>query len=101
MSQSIKGGLPPPPGVVPNFINPPSEQPVIITVQVLCLVSSTAFVAARVYTKARILRTLGWDDCESLVFDCVSSRSSNLTFVRYFDFRMGMTDVSSNTLHMC
>ena len=58
--------LQPPPGVTPNFINPPSIANAIITVSRLFLVLMLAAVSMRIYTKGVIIRTLGWDDCKKI-----------------------------------
>jgi hypothetical protein len=58
----------PPPGVVPNFVNPASLATAIIAVSVVMLTISTIFLAARVvtnfpkYNKAdcKISRVHGW-----------------------------------------
>lgn len=59
----IVGGLPPPPGVHPNFVHPYSLQKYNIVCQAVCLPISTIFVLARMYTKTRILPPLGAEDC--------------------------------------
>lgn len=57
-------GLSPPAGVTPNFVDPYSYQGAIIATLVVCLVSTTPAIMARVYTKALAMRSSGWDDCE-------------------------------------
>lgn len=59
-------GLPPPPGVTPNFVNPESVTGQAHVVFVMCLVFSTLFVFLRMYTKLILLKSHGWEDCESL-----------------------------------
>ena len=56
------GALPPPPGITPNFVNPPSTQTTIIAIMVACLVVTTVCVALRLYTKLYVLQKLGWED---------------------------------------
>ena len=58
--------LPPPPGVVSNFENPPSEATSIITVTAVFLAFMLAMVMMRIYTKGWIIRSLGWDDCKGV-----------------------------------
>jgi hypothetical protein len=57
------GGLPPPDGVIPNFEHPytiAGEIKVLVIVFMVLVVITTVI---RAYTKLRILRTHGWDDC--------------------------------------
>lgn len=56
----------PPPGVASNFINPSSVANAIIIVQAVFLTLMLGFVTLRIYTKAFLIRSLGWDDCEYL-----------------------------------
>ena len=64
-SGPVIGALPPPPGVTPNFVDPPSIQGGIVavvvvslTVSTLCIVSRTAIGSANRFANS------GWDDCE-------------------------------------
>jgi hypothetical protein len=52
-----------PDGEAPNFIDPPNLHVQIYVTLVLCLVLTTVTLAARIYTKAYIIRSLDWDDC--------------------------------------
>ena len=58
------GGLPPPPGVTPNFANPESVTTQGHVVFTMCLVISTLFVLLRTYTRFILLKSHGWEDCE-------------------------------------
>ena len=62
MDPSTIPGLKPPPGVKPNFANPPDSYRVAgVVVVSLCLAFSTFFVAARLYTKVHVLPgKAGW-----------------------------------------
>ncbi|KAK3934314.1 hypothetical protein QBC46DRAFT_400152 [Diplogelasinospora grovesii] len=63
MASGWLGAYPPPPGVTPNFDDPPSQIPGGIALHTVCLTLVTAAVAMRVYTRTRITRTkLGIDD---------------------------------------
>lgn len=53
----------PPPGEIPNFVDPPSIGNAIIIVNVVFLALMLGFVTVRVYTKGVLSRSLGWDDC--------------------------------------
>lgn len=61
---SIKPALTPPPGIVPNFVDPPSQSYAIIIAIVFFLVSTTPFVLVRLYTRYYINQKLWWDDCK-------------------------------------
>lgn len=56
---------PPPPGVVSNFVNPPSLATAIIVTSSVMVGVMVLCVAARMYAKAVVTHTVGWDDCES------------------------------------
>ncbi|KAI1208290.1 uncharacterized protein F4807DRAFT_158795 [Annulohypoxylon truncatum] len=62
MDPSKTPALRPPPGVEPNFTNPPSLQPERIAVSSICLAICIIFVIARTYTRVR-LNTFNLDDC--------------------------------------
>ena len=80
--------LEPPPGVIPDFVNPPSLAKTLIIVNVIFMVLMVIFVALRVYSKALVIRAMGWDDCEHflrlVLYRC------DLTSFRY------MLDLSSD-----
>ena len=58
------GSLPPPAGVIPDFIDSPTNQAGPIIVGVLGLFSTTVCVWVRVWTKVRITRKVEWEDCK-------------------------------------
>ena len=60
----MEGALEPPPGNVPNFVNPPSLRKYDILCQVVCLAVSTLLVMMRMYTKVCLIKTASWEDCE-------------------------------------
>jgi hypothetical protein len=63
MNQNEIGLIPPPPGVIPNFNNPPSTgYKVIITAMVTWGLASV-FVLLRVIVKLRITRQWKIEDC--------------------------------------
>ena len=80
MDQAIQGGLPPPPGVKPDFVHPYTVQPFIKLCLALCIGLSTVFVWLRMYTKLFITRTPAWEDCEY----CCPTKFSLLKMDRYF-----------------
>ncbi len=53
----------PPPGVVPNLIDPPSIGHVMIIVGSVLMFAMLIFAALRFYTKIFITRKSSWDDC--------------------------------------
>ncbi|CAL8583670.1 hypothetical protein XPA_009291 [Xanthoria parietina] len=57
----------PPPGVTSNFTNGPSRHKYNIVCQTICLTTVTTLVVIRVYTKSRVLKSLGWDDATSVL----------------------------------
>jgi hypothetical protein len=60
------GVIPPPPGVTPNYINPPSLQHVILITNVIFSFVSALFVTLRLYTIGFITRSVGIDDCKCI-----------------------------------
>ena len=65
MSQpGMVGLVPPPPGVVPNFENPPSTGYKVIVVAVLTWTLATSIVCLRC-VKLRITHTMRIDDCKA------------------------------------
>ncbi|RWA08446.1 hypothetical protein EKO27_g6649 [Xylaria grammica] len=57
------GALAPPDGVVPNFINAPSIHHVHIAVAIAAATTSTIAITARTYTRAKVMKMFGLDDC--------------------------------------
>ena len=55
--------LQPPPGVTPNFVNPPTIAPALVTVNAVFLALMIVAVSIRIFSKGVLLRSLGWDDC--------------------------------------
>ena len=56
--------LAPPPGVIPEFGDPFSLRPYQNVSMSLGLICSGIFLAARLYTKARVFRRFEWEDCK-------------------------------------
>lgn len=65
----------PPPGVVPNFVNPHNMYTQIVVSDGVCFGVATVVVALRLFTKVRITHDMGWDDCE---FEISPDRGSGL-----------------------
>ena len=54
----------PPPGVIPNFVNPDTRGPVLIIVGTIFMVLMLVLATLRYYTKFFIVRKTSWDDCK-------------------------------------
>lgn len=57
----------PPPGVIPNLINPASRAYQLYTVSAVFLALMIVFVAIRLYAKLVLQKTRTWDDCTAFV----------------------------------
>ena len=56
------GIFPAPPGVTPNYVNPPQHTNGLVPLIVIFLSLATFVLLLRLYTKAFIVRLLGWED---------------------------------------
>ena len=56
----------PPPGVKPNFVNPPNLEKEFYADLILCLTISVLVVCMRMWTKARLVRKVQIEDCKKL-----------------------------------
>lgn len=76
----LKPALAPPPGVTPNFIDPPSQGYVTVVVMVFVLSLTTPIVLARLYTRHFINRRLWWDDCrfQWIPYECLETMAQGL-----------------------
>lgn len=73
-------GLAPPPGVIPNFVNPHTRGPLLIALTAVAVGIMYVFVITRLYCKFYVQRKLSWDDCESNEQSCFdSSQGISLT----------------------
>lgn len=54
----------PPPGVQPNFVDPPTQVPVILGVGAAFGVLAVLCFSIRIYTKLALTKKWTWDDCE-------------------------------------
>ncbi|KAI4236121.1 MAG: hypothetical protein L6R40_006246 [Gallowayella cf. fulva] len=66
-SDSIRGAVPAPPGVEPNFTNPVYHSGGIVPITAIFVTLSTVFLAIRIYTKAHIIKVFGLEDCTILL----------------------------------
>lgn len=70
---AIVGAMRPPPGVVPNFVDPENHLKETIISHIIVLIFVTLFVGLRVYTRRFITRQLSWDDCKARHVKCLES----------------------------
>lgn len=56
---------PPPPGEIPNFVNPTSRGPAIVTVCYTFILLMWPILLLRLYSKVWVIRRFGWDDGKS------------------------------------
>ena len=54
----------PPPGVIPNLVNPDTHNPVLIIVGTTFMALMIVFVTLRYYTKFFIVPKTLWDNCK-------------------------------------
>ena len=64
-STSVPPGLPPPLGIVPDFVNPDSIARAITAVNIFFVVLTSLTTLIRTYTKLFLVKSFGWSDCES------------------------------------
>ncbi|MCJ1347166.1 hypothetical protein MMC31_005387, partial [Peltigera leucophlebia] len=55
-------GMAPPPGIKPNFVNPPNLEKEFYIDLILCLTISVLVVGMRMWTKARVMRKVVIED---------------------------------------
>ncbi len=91
-------GLTPPPGVTPDFDSPFTLQPYQALVVAACVAFTTTALAARLYTKARIIKAVVWEDCERLPQSAHGHKLAMLTLARFFCDRMGTNVLFSSSL---
>lgn len=58
--------LAPPPGITPNFVDPPTRTPFVISSSIGCLAVSSCFMLIRIYTFVAIIKTRDSADCNTL-----------------------------------
>lgn len=56
----------PPLGIKPNFDNPQNQSANFVLTIVLTVTISTFALLIRMYTKIRIIRKVGWEDCTTI-----------------------------------
>lgn len=63
-----------PPGLTHNFVNPSDLETEFYIVMILCLTISSLVVCMRMWTKARLIRKFGREDCKELSHSAVDYR---------------------------
>lgn len=61
----FSGVIPPPPGIQPNYDNPPNIGPPLLGVGAVFIAIMLVFLAIRIYVKTKVVRKYSLDDCES------------------------------------
>lgn len=82
----VVGVAPAPPGVTPNFANPPSIRHIPVIVNTVFTIISLVFVTLRLYTVCSITRNVRTEDCG---FSLILTLKTSLTSVRFYRFFMG------------
>lgn len=72
------GVVPPPPGVTPNFVNPPSTGYKVIITTVVTWALATFVLCLRVYVKLGIIRKIKIDDCMVYALFCLLHEADNI-----------------------
>lgn len=54
----------PPPGINPNFADPPTRVPIILGICAAFLVLAVICFVIRIYTKLAVAKKWTWDDCK-------------------------------------
>jgi hypothetical protein len=78
MSQPTVGVVPPPPGVTPNFVNPPSTGYKVIITTVFTWALATLILCIRLYVKLRIIRMVKFDDCIVYIMFCIRYEANSI-----------------------
>ncbi|KAK7987215.1 hypothetical protein PG988_002203 [Apiospora saccharicola] len=58
----------PPPGVIPNFVDPESKAHTLLTLEYVFLSLALVAVIVRLYVRTRLVRVWGWDDTTKIGF---------------------------------
>ncbi len=62
-NRHMMGALPPPPGIIPNLVSPPSKRGGIFAVAAVSLSVSTVCIGLRIATRStNRFGSTGWDD---------------------------------------
>lgn len=61
---SQEPALQPPNGTVPNLVDPPNQNTLVMSIVVLCLVITTILVLIRVWARVVVMKMVRLQDCE-------------------------------------
>ena len=64
---------PPPPGISPNFVDPQTLAPVVLTFSIVMMTIAVLFVVIRLYGNFRAPRGLRIEDCRIFIFHLAHS----------------------------
>ena len=82
----------PPPATKSTNDDTPSLQQYNIICQTICLSLVTVLLILRIYTKGRVLKCLGWDDCKHSTASRTVIARRLILVTRYCRVRMGMSE---------
>ena len=60
------GALTPPPGITPHFNDFGEQQTPLVVFAIIGITLPTTVVGLRLWTKLRISKDMGWDDCKHI-----------------------------------
>ena len=69
----------PPPGVIPNLVNPFYLRTDYLVTHIICLAVSTIAVALRVFTKLYLMKQFRAEDCNLYITRYLCSLNTNLS----------------------
>ena len=68
IARQLGGSIPPPPGVVPDFVHPVSHASRIVIINIVFCVMAGVMVLLRLYTRLCVTHSIGYDDCRFPTF---------------------------------
>lgn len=71
----------PPPGLQPNFSDPPTQVPTILGVGIAFLTLAFLCFSIRIYTKVALVKRWKWDDCK---WECLHVCSFDMSLTNFF-----------------
>ena len=76
MDPDTTPALAPPPGMVPNFVDPFTLNNYLILTSTVCLALTTVMIMIRIITKAYVIKIVTLEDCKRFVFPTVKQISN-------------------------
>ncbi|KAK8072835.1 hypothetical protein PG996_006183, partial [Apiospora saccharicola] len=86
----------PPPGVIPNFVDPESKAHTLLTLEYVFLSLALVAVIVRLYVRTRLVRVWGWDD-RSIVI-CNGLNADSITFCHNYSGPIVLLNSAFNTV---